>query len=301
MAVTTQGQITEALDANLNSLHQDGLDRHVPEYTVIYNVLNSTKSTERETYESGFGAMPEKPEGTPVTYSTIIPGIAKNFVMVSYGLGYEITEEAIDDNLRTQDTFNKFPELLAASGMETVEVTSANIFNNGFTDNGFDGVPLFSTSHPKLGGGTHSNKPAVDADLSVTTLTAGFTAIDQYTDEMSLTMKTKAATLAVAPDNWNIIFELLQSDYKPYTANNERNALMTKNVDPFIWHYLTDPDAWFLIAEKTNHNLKFYWRKKPGRLRRGNDFDTFNLKHVQSMRFDVDYSHHKGTYGSSGG
>lgn len=300
MAVITSSQIVDTLDANLNSMYQDGLEGWGNEYEKIFNVLNSTKQTEQDSYESGFGAMPEKPEGVAATYDTIYPGIKETYTNKTYALGYEITEEAIEDNLQTPETFNKLPMALARSGEETIEITSANVFNNGFSTNGFDGVPLFSASHPKLGGGTQSNIPSTAADLSVTSLTAGLTAIEKFTDERGLKKPTKAVLLIVPVDLWNIAEELLESEYKPYVANNEVNALQKKDIQYFVWHYLTDTDAWFLLSEKTYHQLKFFWRVKPGALRRGTDFDSTNLKHLGRMRFSVGYSHHMGTYGSAG-
>lgn len=87
---------------------------------------------------------------------------------------------------------------------------------------------------------------------------------------------------------------------KSDVANNEVNALQKKDLQYFVWHYLTDTDAWFLLSEKANNMLKFFWRVKLGALRRGTDFDSTNLKHLARMRFSVGYSHYMGTYGSSG-
>lgn len=87
---------------------------------------------------------------------------------------------------------------------------------------------------------------------------------------------------------------------KSDVANNEVNALQKKDLQYFVGHHLTDTDAFFLLAEKSLHMLKFFWRVKLGPLRRGTDFDSTNLKHLSRMRFSVDYSHHMGTYGSQG-
>jgi phage major head subunit gpT-like protein len=296
----TSAQIVDTLDANLNSMFQDGLESWGNEYQKIFNVLNSTKQTEQDSYESGFGAMPEKPEGVAATYDTIYPGIKETYTHKTYALGYEITEEAIEDNLQTPETFNKLPQALTRSGEETVEITAANIFNNGFTTAGFDGQYLFDDDHPLLGGGTQSNIPSTAADLSITSLTAGLTAIEKMVDERGLRRPSKAVLLVVPVDLWNVAEELLESEYKPYVANNEVNALQKKDLQYFVWHYLTDTDAWFLLSEKANHMLKFYWRVKPGALRRGTDFDSTNLKHLSRMRFSVGYSHYMGTYGSVG-
>jgi len=299
MAIT-RTQIVDALDANLGQMYQDGLKGWGNEHDKVFNVLNSTKQSEKDSYESGFGIMPEKNEGVSATYDTIIPGISKTYTHKTYSLGYEVTEEAIEDNQRTPETFNKLPRALARSGEETVEVTSFNIFNNGFSTTGFDGKVLFATDHPMLDGTTQGNRPTTHADLSVSSLTAALTAIEKFTDERSLKLPTKGKLLLVPVDLWNIAEELLGSEYKPFVANNEVNALQKKDLQYFVGHYLTDEDAWFVLAEKGAHQLNFYWRIRPGALRRGTDFDSTNLKHLARMRFSVDYSHWRGTYGTEG-
>jgi phage major head subunit gpT-like protein len=189
---------------------------------------------------------------------------------------------------------------LNRSAQETIEVSAFSVLNNGFSTTGFDGVYLFATNHPLLQGGTQGNTPSVQADLSVTSLTAGLTAIEKFTDEKGLKMPTKAAMLLVPVDLWNVAEELLGSEYKPYVSNNEVNALQKKDLRYFVSHYLTSAKAWFLLAEKGQHSLKFFWRVKLGALRRGTDFDSTNLKHLARMRFSYGYSHWRGTYGSSG-
>lgn len=296
----TSAQIVAFLDANLNEGWQDGLKRWPNEYERVANVSDSTKSAEKDSYESGFGAMPVKSEGQAATYDTVIPGIDKTYVHSTYALGYEITEEAIEDNLHTPETFAKLPTALSNAGMETVEVSFFNIFNNGFSTNGFDGVPLFSASHPLLSGGTQANTPSTQADLSVTSLQNGITAFGQFVDERGLHKACYPKTLMVGVSNQFVADELLKSEFKPYTANNERNAIMSHDLTAFVSHYLTDADAWFLLADKSEHMIKFIWRVRPGALRKSTDFDTTNLKHLARMRFSTGYSHYKGTYGSSG-
>lgn len=299
MAIT-RAQIVDALDANLNAIFQDGLTSWGEEYRKIANVLNSTRQSEADSYESGFGLMPVKAEGVAASYDTILPGIKETYTHATYALGYELTEEAVEDNLQTPETFNKLPTALNRSAIETIEITTANVINNGFTTNGFDGVPLFSLVHPNLDGTTQANTPTVQADLSVTSLTAGLTAIEKFVDERSLKRPTKAVLLVVPVDSWNIAEELLGSEYTPYVANNEVNALQKKDLQYFVYHYMSDTDAWVLLAEKGMHQIKFFWRVKLGALRRGTDFDSTNLKHLARMRFSVGYSHWMGTYGSSG-
>ncbi len=300
MAVTTRTQIVDALDLNLNEMFQDGVNSWPEEYSKVFNVGNSDKQSEKDSYESGFGTMPEKSEGVAAQYDAIVPGISKVYTAKTYALGYELTEEAVEDNQRTADTFNKLPQALARSAIETVETTAFNIFNNGFSTTGFDGKVLFATDHPNLDASSQSNRPTTMADLSVTSLTAGLTAIEKFVDEKSLKRPSKAKMLLIPSDLWNIAEELLGSEYKPYVANNEVNALQQKDLQYMAGHYLTDTDAWFLLSEKVDHKLKFFWRVRLGALKRGTDFDSTNLKHLARMRFSVGYSHWMGTYGSQG-
>ena len=302
MAAINTSTIVDALDANLNEMFQDGLKDWGQEYSKIFNIETSDKASEKDSFESGFGLMPEKTQGSAATYDVVKRGTPTVYLHVTYALGYEITEEAVEDNLRTPETFNKLPQALNRSATETVEITAANIFNNGFSNTyaGYDGVALFSDAHVDVEGNTWANEPSTAADLSITSLTAAFTAIEKFEDERGLKRPTKAVMLLIPSDLWNIAEELVSSEYKPYVANNEVNALQKKDLQYNINHYLTDTDAWFLLAEKSNHKLKFFWRVKLGALRRGTDFDTTNLKHLARMRFSVKWSHAMGTYGSEG-
>ena len=292
--------IVDALDLNLKEMFQDGLQKWPEEYSKVFNVENSDKQTEKDSYESGFGLVPVKTEGRTATYDAILPGIKVTYTHLTYALGYEITEEAIEDNQRTPETFAKLPAALDRSAMETVEVSAWSVFNNGFSTAGFDGVSLFNASHPLLQGGTQSNTPSVQADLSVTSLTAALTAIEKLVDERGLKRPLRAANLVIPIDYWKTARELLDSDYIPESANNAINALQSKKLALVESHYITDTNAWFLVADKAQHFLKFFWRVRPGALRRGTDFDSTNLKHLLRMRFSYGWSHYFGTYGTSG-
>lgn len=294
--------IVDALDLNLNEMFQDGLTKWPEEYSKVFNVENSDKQTEKDSYESGFGLVPVKTEGRSATYDTIYPGIKVTYTHLTYALGYEITEEAIEDNQRTPETFAKLPAALDRSALETVEVSAWSVFNNGFSGsfNGFDGQPLFSASHPLLQGGTQSNTPSTQADLSITSLTSALTAIEKMVDERGLKRPLRAGNLVVPIDYWKVARELLDSDYIPESANNAINALQSKKLALVESHYITDTNAWFLTADKGQHFLKFFWRVRPGALRRGTDFDSTNLKHLLRMRFSYGWSHYFGTYGTSG-
>lgn len=295
-----KSKIVDALDIGLNEVWLDGLNRWPEEYAKIFNLETSSKQSEKDSYISGFGVFPVKKEGVAATYDTIYQGPSQLYTHLTYALGYEITEEAVEDNQYETETFNKFPQALKDSAIETVEIIAAAILNNAFTTNGADGVPLCSAAHPLLAGGTQANRPTTDADLSVSSLMAALQTIEDMVDDRGKKIMTKAVLLVVPTGNMWTAAELLNSQQRPYSANNEINALQEKDLLHFVYHYLTDSDSWYVLAEKEKTKLKFFWRVKLGDLRRGNDFDTTNLKHLARMRFSVGYSHYQGTYGTSG-
>ena len=209
--------MVDTLDANLNEIWLDGLNRWPEEYSKIFRVENSTKASEKDSYLSGFGTFPVKAEGTAAQYDTLYQGPAKTYVNKTYALGYEVTEEAIEDNQHSADTFNKFPQALNDSAIETVELTAATVINNGIagSDTGPDGVSFLNTAHPLLGGGTQANTPAVQADLSVTSLQAALQAIEDMTDERGKKAMCLASLLVVPTGNMWVAHELLKSPRKP--------------------------------------------------------------------------------------
>jgi hypothetical protein len=64
-------------------------------------------------------------------------------------------------------------------------------------------------------------------------------------------------------------------------------------------YYLTDTDAWFLLADKGDHTLNFWWRRQMT-VRRDNDFDSWDAKYGAAMRFATGWEKWHGTYGTEG-
>lgn len=78
--------------------------------------------------------------------------------------------------------------------------------------------------------------------------------------------------------------ELVRSDYRPGTSNNDINVFKDYNFDYFMSPYLVDPDAWFIGCK--NHKLMFYDRKAP-EMKSFEDFDVGALKSKVTTRFDT--------------
>jgi hypothetical protein len=97
-----------------------------------------------------------KGEGQSITYDSSGQGPATTFTHVTYGLGYIITREAMEDN-QYQEVAEANAQALPWSMNVTKETVHANVLNRASTPRMFgDGKPLFSATHPTANG-TQSN------------------------------------------------------------------------------------------------------------------------------------------------
>ncbi len=270
--------------------------RRPEEYSRVFNVLDSRRNFEQDSALVGFPAMPEMPEGDPVSFDKAIEGFSVTYTHVRFGLGYRITETMQQDDLTNK--IIQLPKALGTSVKQTIETTSADLFNNGFsTVTGGDGKSLFSKVHPLKGGGTFANQLAIDADLNESSLKDALIAFEDTVDERNLPHMQIATTLVVPNKERYNAMTLLKSRQKPGSADNDFNPLSEHDLDWFVWHYLTDTDSWYLLGD--THFLKFFWRQKPV-FDSTIDFDTNDIKQKVVARFVSGHSDWRGVFGSPG-
>lgn len=269
------------------------------EYSVVFPLETSKRKYEDIQTLATFGTVPEKAEGTSITYDVASQRYKTTFTHTGYGLGFRITKEAQDDDLYAV-LGKPLAGELGKVFKDKVETTAANIFNNAFNASytGADGKPLCATDHP-LVSGTQSNRLAVDSDLTVTSLRSAIEIMEKTKNDRGILVRIQPKLLIVPTEEQWTAYELLGSEWKPGTANNEVNAFLTKDLAYFVYHYLTDTDAWFLSASKEDTGLLFFWRTKP-EFSWGNDFDTMDAKYKGFMRFSVGWYDFRGIVGTPG-
>lgn len=260
------------------------------QFPEVFRMESSSRSIEQTTEVTGFGQFAVVPEGADTRYDEALPGFNKTYVHAQYSLGFRVTKVAMDD-----DKFGVVKKLateLGRSAKETKEVTAANVINTGFTTNiGPDGVPLFSTAHPLIGGGTQSNKLSYATDPDVTSMQLALTLMRQTVDHRGKKIRIPPKK-AIFPSNLEFIgAELLGGSQRPDTANNTINAFKRRSGMPsfdswMVWDYLTDPDAWFIEADQGDTELRFYSRE-PFNTVHDIDFNSRSVKTAGWMRFSV--------------
>ena len=301
MAIS-RAQLLKELLPGLNALFGLEYSRYGEEHKEIYETETSERSFEEETKLAGFSAAPVKPEGQAIAYDNAQEAWTARYNHETIAMGFSITEEAIEDNL--YDSLSaRYTKALARAMAYTKQVKAAAILNNGFNSAVVygDGVSLFSTSHPLISGGTNSNRPATAADLNETSLEAAVIQIAGWTDERGLLIAAKPRKLVVPPQLQFVAERLLKTELRVATADNDINALKSMGSIPegyTINHYLTDPNAWFLLTDVPN-GLKHFVRT-PMQTSMDADFDTGNARYKARERYSFGVSDPLGIFGSPG-
>lgn len=295
----TRAQFQILLEPKLRNIWNESWPPRAIEYTRFVNVASSKKAQETDFKMTGLGAMQDKTEGGIVTYGDPIPGATKVYTHTGNGLGYRVTAEMQRHELYGQ--ISKLERSLMRSAVDRQETDAANILNNGFSTSyaGFvASEALFSTSHARLDGGTaQANRPATDISLGVTALQNAIIAFHTVKDDRGRPFLSVPKMLVIHPNDLMTARELLGSEFKPGTSNNEINALREDGLSYMVSHYVTDTNAWFLLGD--NHDLNFIWDLKPT-TSMDDDFDTDDIKRKLVQWYSTGYGEWRGTYGTSG-
>ena len=303
MAIS-RSQLLKELLPGLNALFGLEYARYGEEHKELYEIESSERSFEEETKLSGFSAAPVKSEGAAIAYDNAQEAWTTRYSHETIALGFSITEEAIEDNL--YDSLSaRYTKALARAMAYTKQVKGASVLNNGFNTsgsyNGGDGVSLFNTAHPLVQGGTNSNTPATPADLNETSLEAAVIQIAAWTDERGLLIAAKPKKMVIPPALQFVATRLLETNLRVGTNNNDINAIKNNGSVPegyTINHFLTDPNAWFLLTDVPN-GLKMFVRT-PLQNSMDGDFDTGNVRYKSRERYSFGWSDPLGAWGSSG-
>lgn len=265
-----RGSFEDLLVPGANEVLVDEYNELPSTYDQIFNVDTTGRAFEDDLVLTGIGIAVTKPEGEEITFDKPTFRGKVRYIPTTFGLGYEISREAVDDDLygalNSRGAAN-----LARSIRETEEITAAAIFNGAFsTIQAYDGVSLINTAHPNGFGGTQPNQPAAPEDLSVSALKDALERFFDLTTDRGLRISLAPGQLTVPVGNWWSAQEILGAPFVAGAGTNDfepgtytPNVTMQMGLTPVMWRYLTDQDAWFLTSPKAQHKLKFFWRRTP--------------------------------------
>lgn len=249
----------------------------------------------------GFGAAPQLPDGSPVTYQQGGVLFLKRYVYNVYGLAFALTKVLVEDgdHVRLGQTYAKH---LAQSLIETKETLAANVLNRAFNAAfpGGDGVQLNSANHP-LVSGTTSNLLSTAANLSQTSLEQMLIQIRQAVDNNGKRIRLNPTQLVVAPGNVFQAEVLLKSVLRAGTANNDINPVKSIGLldeGATVLSRLTNPNAWWVQTDAPE-GLKLMMRRALEKTMEG-DFETDSMRYKATERYDIGWTDWRGIYGTPG-
>ena len=266
-------------------VQQQGIPRNYHEEPVLY----------------GFGAAPELPDGTAVTYDAGGVLFLQRYVYKVYGLAFALTKVLVEDgdHIRIGQTYAKH---LAQSLIETKETLGANILNRAFTSgyNGGDGVTLVATNHP-IATGTFSNQLTTPANLSQTSLEQILIQIRNAVDNNGKRIRLNPEKLVVSPSNVFQAEVLLKSVLRTGTADNDINPVKSMGLlagGQANLSRLTSTTAWWVKTDAPE-GLKLMMRRGLEKSMEG-DFETDSTRFKSTERYAFGWTDPRTVFGTPG-
>ena len=264
---------------------EDGIPRNYHEEPVLY----------------GFGAAPQLPDGTPVTYQQGGVLFLQRYVYKVYGLAFALTKVLVEDgdHIRLGQVYARH---LAQSLIETKELLCANILNTAFNSAypGGDGTSLINTAHPIVNG-TFSNQLATSANLSQTSLEQMLIQVRQAVANNGKKIRLVPRQLVVAPGNIFQAEVLLKSVLRAGNANNDINPVKSIGLldeGAAVLSRLTNPSAWWVQTDAPE-GMKLLMRRRLEKTMEG-DFETDSMRYKATERYIPGFTDPRAMYGTAG-
>ena len=264
---------------------QQGIDRSYHEEPVLY----------------GFGAAPELPDGSPVTYQAGGVLFLKRYQYRVYGLAFALTQILVEDgdHIRIGQIYARH---LGQSLIETTETNTANVLNRAFNASyaGGDGVQLNSASHPIVNG-TFSNLLPTAAALSQTSVEQMLIQVRQAVDNNGKKIRLQPRAVTCAPANVLQAETILKTPLRTGTANNDVNPIQTMKLlqeGQYNMSRLTSPTAWWVNTDAPQ-GLKLVVRRGLKRSMEG-DFETDTMRFKATKRETYGWTDPRGAFGTPG-
>jgi hypothetical protein len=291
----------------LNETFDGVYDQRADEWKEVFKERSGTpRSYHEEPVLFGFGAAPEMPDGTPVTYDAGGVLFIQRYVYKVYGLAFALTKVLVEDGDHIK-IGTIYSEHLAQSMIETKETLSANILNRAFNAAypGGDGVSLISNAHPiapgGTTGGTFSNQLTVAAALSQTSLEQMLVQVRQAVDNNGKRIRLTPEKLIVSPDNVFQAEVLLKSVLRTGSNVNDINPVKSMGLlkgGQANLSRLTSTTAWW-VGTSAPRGLQMMKRRGLEKSMEG-DFETDSMRYKSTERYIPGWTDPRAVYGTPG-
>lgn len=288
----------------LEELFRSELDMHPSRREQLFKVVKHDRDIWQSSELHDMPLASEIPEGTDYSFSKPNQGANKTLTMVKYGLAFSISEESVADG--KFDFISDAVRKMAKSTRESQEIQAMNIFNNGFTggsETTADGVEVFGSAHTLPSGLTFSNILTTAADLSRTSLAQAISDFEtRFVGDSGIIYRLVPRNLVVHSSSRLTAKELIGSDLKPDTMDNNMNSIKEEGLRVVSSPHLSDTDAWFLTADPVDTGLRIVSRSGVETSSAGSDAGFVNDSILYKTRYreKVGATHPYGVFGTAG-
>jgi len=315
MGITNSGSFPKQLDRSIIDMFYDQFTNYQPLWPMLMKKARAPKGADYTRADlAGIGdQLRLTGEGEAVDYVVPSEGNKVQRFYKKYSLGFQITEEMLEDELF--DKMKMMSRSLGKCANYTIEARVAEIFNNltatTYTT-GKDGLALVSNAHHSVRSpaGTAINN-LITGDLDTTTLQQAFEFFQTLVGEDDLPISCTLARIMVpVQEQWKAA-ELLKAtgrvmDSSDRATGNYNKGLVTAtaaNVSPTgvnapnmlnpvmnvvsQWDYvvnrfMTDTDAWCAMSDQFDGEILF---KRDVTIQSADDPATGNRLYRASTRF----------------
>jgi len=308
MALMRSTDFPELLDTPLRKIFYLSLKDTRTEYKDWINIVETRKAFDDDLRMAEFGQVPQHIEGDTVLFEDAIEDSLRRYESVEFALGYVITQKMREDD--QHGIMVRMTEALRKSFRNLFEVESYKILNNAILataarDQGFDRLALLSTAHTRVDGGTaQANKPSTDVVLSNTAVEAAVVQFHTWKGEKGLPAMLTPKKAIVSSNDQFIAARVFKNALLAGSADNDENWVRkgpdANGISEYLpSRYLTDTDRWFILSEKSEHDLNLFVRKNP-QFETHVDFATGNFQAKGRARIVSGFGRWYGLYGSTG-
>ncbi len=222
----------------------------------IFKPQDTTHAAWIQSINKGSGLFPAIGETAPVPLSTPHVTNKQTTQILTFAQGIDISKQLFDDNMH--GVWAEDVRDFADKAKDTQDFTAFGLFRNGFTTAlTADGVSIFNSAHPLIGGGTQSNTATgAGSVLSPTSLNTAIVNLIEQKDQSAVIRGSSPAVLLVPPALWKHAREITDSALIADSAQNNVNVYRSAlGITVYTSHWLGavaggSDTAWFLLAKR---------------------------------------------------
>lgn len=299
--VIVRGNFSRDLNPVVKRFFGKAYEDHPMLFKEMFNEEMTQEAYEEYASFAGLGAAQLKDEAGEITYDSGQQLYHHRLSPLTYGLGFKVTREYIEDGKVLKFAQRKAVELKKAC-LENKEIRAANVLNRAFNSSytGADGKELCATDHPTLDADV-ANELATAADLAESSLEQAVIDLRTMKNNRGLRIMVRPRQLIVPAELEFEVCRILKGKERPGTADRDINALMYKDYlqnDPIINPYLTDSDAWFVKTDVEDGLI--YLNRREMEIEDDNDFNTENARFKVTFRDVFGWNDYRGIFGTPG-